>query len=167
MTNVTPKLLAKLKAKAEKATKGAWAIAEKKYPHKYNGHHVERMIVTAYDDAQLKSPYPIVCVATGVGEGEKPVNFCHIAEVNANYIATANPATILALLAHIDSLAEQLAAEKAGHLKERARLDWALIHEAIWYKALNRFSYRPIGRMAIQKNTDSPRATIDAVMKGE
>lgn len=97
-----------LKRLADAATPGGWAVVEQKYPHRYMGHHIERMIVTAYDDGQLKSPYPIVATATGVGIGDKPIYFCHISEENAAYIAAANPATILALIARLEAAEAEL-----------------------------------------------------------
>ena len=97
-----------LKRLADAATPGGWAVVEQKYPHRYMGHHIERMIVTAYDDGQLKSPYPIVATATGVGIGDKPIYFCHISEENAAYIAAANPATILALIARVEAAESEL-----------------------------------------------------------
>jgi len=159
-----------LKRLADAATPGGWAVVEQKYPHRYMRRHIERMIVTAYDDGQLKSPYPIVATATGVGIGDKPIYFCHISEENAEYIAAANPAAILALLAHIDSLAEQLAAEKAEHLKERARLDWATEHaveqtsNGLFYQTGN---YEDFHRFPRHIEATNPRATIDALMKGK
>ena len=106
-----------LKRVAESATPGGWAVAEQKYPHRYMGHHIERMIVTAYDDGQLKSPYPIVTMATGIGIGDKLINFCHISEEDSAFIAVANPETILALIARIAEL--QVKADRYDYLARK------------------------------------------------
>lgn len=147
MTNVTPELLAELKAIADVASK--------------EGQHI-------YDHPRDSNNW----------------------QANHFFIRACTRETILALLAHIDSLAEQLEAEsnvskacriqlgemlesrdmfQAEHLKECARLDWALKHNA----ALP-FNGTHLKRLAWfdangcqSKATTNPRATIDALMKGE
>ena len=80
--SLNPKLLADLKAKAEAATPGPWGVFETGssitvyLPESYLGNH-------------------IACMARGGVPAEEEFS-------NAAYIAAANPATILALIAEIE-----------------------------------------------------------------
>ena len=142
MTNVTPEVLAELKARAEKAAPGPWMrlFGERTvYDRMSDGCRGVSIVRTDYPHSQR--------------DGE-----------NLDYIAAANPAAILALLAHIDNLSEQLAAEKAEHLKERERLDWALKNEAnfagstlSWIDEIGQMQVRVVPSGAL-------RETIDVLM---
>lgn len=89
-----------LKAKAKAATQGEWQVIESKLPCRIGRPHVERRIFTAKDHPQLKAPYPVINGSVALGTDETPVHhMVSMTAADAAYIAAANPATILALIA--------------------------------------------------------------------
>lgn len=89
-----------LKAKAKAATQGVWQVIESKLPCRIGRPHVERRIFTAKDHPQLKAPYPVINGSVALGTDETPVHhMVSMTAADAAYIAAANPATILALIA--------------------------------------------------------------------
>lgn len=104
----------KLRELAQKATPGPWEVVycdigrHEICDGNFNAdhEHIGSFVVMADDDAE--SPFPIIC------------------EHDAEYIAAANPATVLALLDEIDRLraikaaARNLAKVKGRHHSEQA-----------------------------------------------
>lgn len=90
-----------LKKLAEAATRGPWEVKVDKHPHFRNGNHTEHRIRTAWVHGQLKDHYPVVTTSVGIPEFEKgkPCHMVSISKEDAAYIAAANPAAILDLLA--------------------------------------------------------------------
>ena len=89
-----------LKRLAEAATQGEWQVIETELPCRIGRPHVERRIFTAKDHPQLKAPYPVVNGSVALGTDETPVH--HMVSMTAEdaaYIAAANPAAVLALIA--------------------------------------------------------------------
>lgn len=98
-----------LKRLAEAATQGEWQVIETELPCRIGRPHVERRIFTAKDHPQLKAPYPVVNGSVALGTDETPVH--HMVSMTAEdaaYIAAANPAAILALLAENEELGRYL-----------------------------------------------------------
>ena len=99
-----------LKKLAEAATRGPWEVKVDKHPHFRNGNHTEHRIRTAWVHGQLKDHYPVVTTSVGIPEFEKgkPCHMVSISKEDAAYIAAANPAAILELLAIQAQLVEPL-----------------------------------------------------------
>lgn len=96
--------LATLKVVAEAATQGEWQVIETELPCGIGRPHVERRIFTVKDHPQLKGPYPIVNGSVALGTDESPVH--HMVSMKAEdaaFIAAANPAAVLALIAENES----------------------------------------------------------------
>ncbi|WP_262381416.1 hypothetical protein [Pseudomonas sp. WS 5079] len=94
-----------LKRLAEAATQGDWQVIETELPCRIGRPHVERRIFTAKDHPQLKAPYPVVNGSVALGTDETPVH--HMVSMTAEdaaYIAAANPAAVLALIAENERL---------------------------------------------------------------
>lgn len=110
-----------LKRLAEAATQGEWQVIETELPCRIGRPHVERRIFTAKDHPQLKAPYPVVNGSVALGTDETPVH--HMVSMTAEdaaFVAAANPAAVLALIAENERL-ERLAldsvnAEYAGSM---------------------------------------------------
>lgn len=70
-------------------TRGPWQVIERRLPHYLGSEHKARMIFTAWDDPQLKGPYPVVCTSIGIPEhkGDPAIHFCGISEADARLIA--------------------------------------------------------------------------------
>lgn len=94
-----------LKQLAEAATQGDWQVIETELPCRIGRPHVERRIFTAKDHPQLKAPYPVINGSVALGTDQTPVH--HMVSMTAEdaaYIAAANPAAVLALIAERDQL---------------------------------------------------------------
>lgn len=115
----------KLEALAKAATQGDWQVIETELPCRLGRPHVERRVFTTKDHPQLKAPYPVVNGSVALGTDETPVH--HMVSMTAEdaaYIAAANPAAVLELIAelkcpmrlarHSKRLIEDLRAENAG-----------------------------------------------------
>lgn len=82
----------------------------------------------------------------------------------AQYYAAANPAAILALIAEIDSLRDQVNGLTGELGRERKRLDWALKHDSFYDHTTGVFFCDPafkIPQPQVRIETDNFRATID------
>ncbi|MCK8667232.1 ead/Ea22-like family protein [Pseudomonas azerbaijanoccidens] len=89
-----------LKDLAEVATQGGWQVIETELPCRLGRPHVERRIFTTKDHPQLKAPWPVVNGSVALGTDESPVH--HMVSMTAEdaaFIAAANPAAVLALIA--------------------------------------------------------------------
>ena len=94
------------------AVRGPWKVFENTIPS-YLGDHIERTIYTEWDHPQLRGPYPVVCISTGIGpeQGAAPVQFVHISAESAALIialrnlVTAHGPELLAALRDADRLA--------------------------------------------------------------
>ncbi|MGF6669167.1 hypothetical protein [Pseudomonas monsensis] len=109
----------KLKKLAEAATQGGWQVIETELPCRLGLPHVERRIFTTKDHPQLKAPYPVVNGSVALGTDETPVH--HMVSMTAEdaaFIAAANPAAVLALIAENKSLRE----DRDGLLEAGAHL---------------------------------------------
>jgi len=94
-----------LKAKASAATQGEWQVIETRLPCRIGRPHVERRIFTAKDHPQLKAPYPVINGSVALGTDETPVHhMVSMTAADAAYIAAANPAEVLALIAENERL---------------------------------------------------------------
>ena len=85
----------------------------------------------------------------------------------ARYIAAANPAAILALIAEIDSLRDEVNGLTGELGRERERLDWAVSRES-FYDHTTRILFCDrafkIPNPQVRIETDNFRATIDELM---
>lgn len=97
--------LAHLQQLAKAATQGEWQVIETELPCRIGRPHVERRIFTVKDHPQLKAPYPIVNGSVALGTDESPVHhMVSITAQDAEFIAAANPAAVLALVSEIIAL---------------------------------------------------------------
>jgi hypothetical protein len=92
--------LDKLEALAREAMPGPWEVQVDERPHHRGGVHHERRIATSWEHGQLKAKYPIVTTSVGIGKekASPPYHMVGIREEDANFIAAANPETVLALI---------------------------------------------------------------------
>ena len=98
-----------LKRLAESATSGDWQVIETELPCRLGLPHIERRIFTAKDHPQLKAPYPVVNGSVALGTDETPVH--HMVSIRAEdaaFIAAANPDAVLALIAEVEVLREEV-----------------------------------------------------------
>lgn len=96
-----------LKKLAEAATPGDWQVIETELPCRLGLSHIERRIFTAKDHPQLKAPYPVVSGSVALGTDETPVHhMVSIRSEDAAFIAAANPAAVLAMIAENEHLIE-------------------------------------------------------------
>lgn len=102
--------LAEIKAAAEAATPGPWKTVTDEHPHCRGGKHRERRIFTAWEHPQLRDFAPVVNGSVGIPaeKGGKPIHMVSIEANNADHIAAANPATVLAMAARIEELETDL-----------------------------------------------------------
>ncbi len=104
--------LAHLQQLAKAATQGEWQVIETELPCRIGRPHVERRIFTVKDHPQLKAPYPIVNGSVALGTDESPVHhMVSITAQDAEFIAAANPAAVLALVSEIIALRAHLEAK--------------------------------------------------------
>lgn len=93
---------------------------------------------------------------------------CSPARVDiARHIAAANPAAILALIAEIDSLRDEVNGLTGELGRERKRLDWALKHDSFYDHTTGVFFCDPAFKILnpqVRVETDDPRAAIDSLM---
>ena len=86
---------------------------------------------------------------------------------DALYIAAANPAAILALIAEIDSLRDEVNGLTGELDRERERLDWAVSRESFYDHTTRVFfcdrAFK-IPKPQVRIETDNFRATIDELM---
>ena len=86
---------------------------------------------------------------------------------DALYIAAANPAAILALIAEIDSLRDEVNGLTGELGRERERLDWAVSRESFYDHTTRVFfcdrAFK-IPKPQVRIETDNFRATIDELM---
>lgn len=135
---ITPELLDELDSVATNATPGPWRLVERGL------RRIER-----HDEE-------FVCEAAALDPKD------------ARYVAAANPATMLALTAHIRSLTDRL--EKAE--KDAVRLDWVIDNKAtvqrIPLRGRPAFSVHRIEAGKFQRTEHaSPREAIDAAIAQE
>jgi hypothetical protein len=92
--------LDKLEALAREAMPGPWEVQVDERPHHRGGVHHERRIATSWEHGQLKAKYPVVTTSVGIGKEKDgpPYHMVGIREEDANFIAAANPETVLALI---------------------------------------------------------------------
>ena len=105
-------------------------------------------------------------VLRGTGGGIKPIATIYNG-LNSPYIAAANPAAILALIAEIDSLRDEVNGLTGELESERKRLDWALKHDSFFDHTTGVFFCDPafkIPQPQVRIETDNFRATIDELM---
>ena len=84
-----------------------------------------------------------------------------------NYIAAANPAAILALIAEVDSLRDEVNGLTGEIERERKRLDFSLNREGFYDHTTRVFFCDRAFKIAnpqVRIGTDDPRATIDELM---
>ena len=93
---------------------------------------------------------------------------CDVFRVDiARLIAAANPAAILALIAEIDSLRDEVNGLTGELGRERKRLDWALKYDSFYDHTTGVFFCDPAFKVLnpqVRVETDDPRATIDELM---
>ena len=86
---------------------------------------------------------------------------------DALYIAAANPAAILALIAEIDSLRDEVNGLTGELGRERERVDWAVSRESFYDHTTRVFfcdrAFK-IPKPQVRIETDNFRATIDELM---
>ena len=86
---------------------------------------------------------------------------------NGLYIAAANPAALLALIAEIDSLRDEVNGLTGELGRERERLDWAVSRESFYDHTTRVFfcdrAFK-IPKPQVRIETDNFRATIDELM---
>ena len=87
---------------------------------------------------------------------------------DALYIAAANPAAILALIAEIDSLRDEVNGLTGELGRERERLDWVVSRESFYDHTTRVFfcdrAFK-IPKPQVRIETDNFRATIDELMR--
>ena len=105
-------------------------------------------------------------VLRGTGGGIKPIATIYNG-LNSPYIAAANPAAILALIAEIDSLRDEVNGLTGELGRERERLDWAVSRESFYDHTTHVFfcdrAFK-IPKPQVRIETDNFRATIDELM---
>ena len=119
--------------------------------------------------AQAATPgpwYDRAGVLRGTGGGIKPIATIYNG-LNSPYIAAANPAAILALIAEIDSLRDEVNGLTGELGRERKRLDFSLNREG-FYDHTTRILFCDrafkIPNPQVRIETDNFRATIDELM---
>lgn len=119
--------------------------------------------------AQAATPgpwYDRAGVLRGTGGGIKPIATIYNG-LNSPYIAAANPAAILALIAEIDSLRDEVNGLTGELGRERERLDWAVSRESFYDHTTRVFfcdrAFK-IPNPQVRIETDNFRATIDELM---
>ena len=120
--------------------------------------------------AQAATPgpwYDRAGVLRGTGGGIKPIATIYNG-LNSPYIAAANPAAILALIAEIDSLRDEVNGLTGELGRERERLDFSLNREGFYDHTTRIFfcdrAFK-IAKPQVRIETDDPRATIDELME--
>lgn len=81
--------------------------------------------------------------------------------------SAANPAAILAMIAEIDSLRDEVNGLTGELGRERKRLDWALKYDSFYDHTTGVFFCDPAFKVLnpqVRVETDDPRATIDSLM---
>lgn len=120
--------------------------------------------------AQAATPgpwYDRAGVLRGTGGGIKPIATIYNG-LNSPYIAAANPAAILAMIAEIDSLRDEVNGLTGELGRERERLDWALKYDSFYDHTTGVFFCDPAFKVLnpqVRVETDDPRATIDDLME--
>ena len=119
--------------------------------------------------AQAATPgpwYDRAGVLRGTGGGIKPIATIYNG-LNSPYIAAANPAAILALIAEIDSLRDEVNGLTGELGRERKRLDFSLNREGFYDHTTRVFfcdrAFK-IPKPQVRIETDNFRATIDELM---
>ncbi|MDQ5902674.1 MAG: ead/Ea22-like family protein [Pseudomonadota bacterium] len=119
--------------------------------------------------AQAATPgpwYDRAGVLRGTGGGIKPIATIYNG-LNSPYIAAANPAAILALIAEIDSLRDEVNGLTGELGRERKRLDFSLNREGFYDHTTRVFfcdrAFK-IPNPQVRIETDNFRATIDELM---
>ena len=91
----------------------------------------------------------------------------HTNSADSAYIAAANPAAILALIAEIDSLRDEVNGLTGELGRERERLDWAVSRESFYDHTTRVFfcdrAFK-IPQPQVRIETEDFRATIDELM---
>ena len=91
----------------------------------------------------------------------------HTTSADADFISAANPAAILALIAEIDSLRDEVNGLTGELGRERERLDWAVSRESFYDHTTRVFfcdrAFK-IPKPQVRIETDNFRATIDELM---
>ena len=91
----------------------------------------------------------------------------HTTSADADFISAANPAAILALIAEIDSLRDEVNGLTGELGRERERLDWAVSRESFYDHTTQVFfcdrAFK-IPKPQVRIETDNFRATIDELM---
>jgi hypothetical protein len=125
--------LDKLEALARAATPGPWQVLTDEhvtYAEAYT--HKERRIFTVDQNAQLGSIYPVVNSSRGIAanRGDPPIWMVSIEQQNADFIAAANPAAVLELIA-ATRRAPQPSADRApaDGAPERFYMDHCVWHD--------------------------------------
>jgi hypothetical protein len=83
------------------------------------------------------------------------------------FLAAVQPAAILALIAEIDSLRDEVNGLTGELGRERKRLDWALKHDSFYDHTTGVFFCDPAFKILnpqVRVETDDPRAAIDSLM---
>ncbi|WP_426237500.1 hypothetical protein [Pseudomonas sp. TWP3-2] len=94
---------------ASAATQGDWQVIETELPCRLGGTHIERRIFTVKDHPQLKAPWPVVNGSVALGTDTVPVHhMVSISAEDAAFIAAASPAAVVALIAEIKRLSEEV-----------------------------------------------------------
>ena len=92
----------------------------------------------------------------------------HTTSADADFIAAANPAAILAMIAEIDSLRDEVNGLTGELGRERKRLDFSLNREGFYDHTTRIFfcdrAFK-IAKPQVRIETDDPRATIDDLME--
>ena len=148
--SVTDELVAELGALARKATPGPWWIDS--HGHNMVSESMDHQLVFTADDRMGKAE-----------RNKETGNLSHWPnDWDASFIATANPSTILALLA-----------ERAELLRDAERLDW-FIKECCVMECMNGSAWPVIYRIYWSHEAEgqrewhaSPRKAIDAAMQSE
>jgi len=139
-----------LKRLAQAATPGPWAYTKDSKDFPVNGYVTVRDCIYS------------VCVLPyeGIRTDDRVTD-------NGAYIAAANPAAILALIAEIDSLRDQVNGLTGELESERKRLDFSLNREGFYDHTTRVFFCDRAFKIAnpqVRIGTDDPRATIDELM---
>ena len=149
--SVTDELVAELEYVAKRATKGEWWIDS-------HGH-----TMVSHDSGVTHTVFQAMDIVKPAVRHPETGNLSHWPnDWDASFIATANPATILALLA-----------ERAELLRDAERLDW-FIKECCVMECMNGSAWPVIYRIYWSHEAEgqrewhaSPRAAIDAAMQPE
>lgn len=111
------------------ATRAPWQALVREYPHYLDSHpcgkHKEWTIHTAYDDPQLKGPYPIITMCVGLGETKDspPIHMVGLRERDALLIIhLANNAGAIVRLVRAAQHANAMSIQGDTHKELRAAL---------------------------------------------